>query len=401
MPDNRGMGARAIAMGGAYTGVANDAFATYYNPAGLLQMDGHHIDAEYMMVFPKVSLETGTGPAHTYLDKEIKTPLFGIVIDLSRDWTFNRKVRVGLALGVPDNMKGFAKIRYGKFYDPYYPLYGDSSVEQMIQVYGCGAIDIFPWLYVGGGCNLSFDSPSLTLGLVADPVTLNISSEYSRVNVTLSTETAGIIGVMVKPAPKLRIGFTMRSATSVYVSGGVVLDPKILLDGQTYPLDIIPLLPVKIPLNAHYRPKQYATGVSYQLLDNLLLAYDLVYNDWRNYRDEANQALNPGMKEVFIHRFGLEFCPFKDLALRAGYGYEPSPLKQQYATWINYLDNDIHEFSCGMGYTFSLFKNLTGISLYYQYAYMVPRTFQSVHDGEYLRSSGNFHSFGIGMVLNF
>ena len=44
MPDRMGWGARAIGMGGAFTGVADDPTATYYNPAGLIQIDGHATD---------------------------------------------------------------------------------------------------------------------------------------------------------------------------------------------------------------------------------------------------------------------------------------------------------------------------------------------------------------------
>ena len=36
----RGMSARAIGMGSAYTAVANDASATFWNPAGLLNSRG-------------------------------------------------------------------------------------------------------------------------------------------------------------------------------------------------------------------------------------------------------------------------------------------------------------------------------------------------------------------------
>nr|HPI73656.1 hypothetical protein [bacterium] len=35
-----GVGARAMAMGGAYTSIANDATALYWNPAGIAWMNG-------------------------------------------------------------------------------------------------------------------------------------------------------------------------------------------------------------------------------------------------------------------------------------------------------------------------------------------------------------------------
>ncbi|MBK7140478.1 MAG: PorV/PorQ family protein [bacterium] len=40
-------GARAVAMGGAFTGLADDEMAAYYNPAGLAQLEGKRFIAEY------------------------------------------------------------------------------------------------------------------------------------------------------------------------------------------------------------------------------------------------------------------------------------------------------------------------------------------------------------------
>jgi len=167
---------------------------------------------------------------------------------------------------------------------------------------------------------------------------------------------------------------------------------------------LIPGFPLVIPVNSHFRPLQAALGLSYYLLENkLLLAYDATYSDWRPYKDEMGVSdPNPKLKEVFIHRFGLEYRPLKDLALRAGYGFKPSPLEQQSGTWVNYMDNDVHVLSGGAGYTFSSLKYPVGISLYYQYFYLEPRTLQNVHPGEPpLTSSGFFHSFGGGVSMTF
>ena len=51
-----GVGARALAMGGAYSGLANEASAGYWNPAGLALMDEFEISSMYASFFEGTSL---------------------------------------------------------------------------------------------------------------------------------------------------------------------------------------------------------------------------------------------------------------------------------------------------------------------------------------------------------
>ncbi len=51
------IGSRAVAMGGAYTGLANDEEALYYNPAGLVTMEGKRFIAGYHNYF--IDLQSG------------------------------------------------------------------------------------------------------------------------------------------------------------------------------------------------------------------------------------------------------------------------------------------------------------------------------------------------------
>lgn len=50
-----GIGARATAMGGAYTALANDGTALYWNPAGLVQIEKTEILAMYNMHFQEIN----------------------------------------------------------------------------------------------------------------------------------------------------------------------------------------------------------------------------------------------------------------------------------------------------------------------------------------------------------
>jgi long-chain fatty acid transport protein len=49
-----GQGARALGMGGAFTAVADDGSAIYYNPAGMCQIDGTQIEAGIALIYPEI-----------------------------------------------------------------------------------------------------------------------------------------------------------------------------------------------------------------------------------------------------------------------------------------------------------------------------------------------------------
>ena len=53
-----GIGARAIAMGGAFVGLADDFSAVFWNPAGLGQLKGTNFGLTGGPIFPKASYNT-------------------------------------------------------------------------------------------------------------------------------------------------------------------------------------------------------------------------------------------------------------------------------------------------------------------------------------------------------
>jgi len=186
------------------------------------------------------------------------------------------------------------------------------------------------------------------------------------------------------------------------VSGGMNMKMKLAYgEDQVVPIPI----PLTLEARGHYRPEQFALGVSYQLTDALLLAADATYYDWRPYVDEGARPLNPPMRDIVVPRVGMEYQVLEDLLnLRMGYAFHESPLRSQHAGGpVNLLDNDIHSISVGAGVFWDLFGvlgNPAQWSVFYQAQFLVPRTFRNVHpEGPGLRSSGAFHSFGFGIQL--
>jgi len=395
----RGFGARAIAMGGAFTGLADDYAAIYYNPAGIAQITGYPGHLEYLFVCPRVYVQEAGGAKEHFVDKWTKSPMVGLTVDLSETLEFTkRRVVVGWGGVFPDNFKNVYKVRWGSYYDPYFPLYGDSTVDQSMGLWAVGAVEVFPWLMLGGGIFLQIHGQEILMNVAVDtnlqPV---IAKSTSKLEIT--SEVYPVAGLLLKPTERLRVGFAWRKSVEFVAAGGnqmylkVVLGPDVIVD--------VPQALV-IPARGHFRPEQYAVGASYRLTDRLLLAADATYYDWRPNRDEANRPLNPPMKNIVVPRVGAEYFVREEVGLRMGYSYQESPVRQQKVGQpVTLLDNDVHTVSLGVGVfwdVFGLFRAPPQWSLFYELQILEPRTFPSVHPGDPpMESSGMFHGFGFGI----
>ena len=59
--DTYGICARAIALGGAFTAVAEDFSAAFYNPAGLAQIQENRAYREYVHTSPRIQVKKPDG----------------------------------------------------------------------------------------------------------------------------------------------------------------------------------------------------------------------------------------------------------------------------------------------------------------------------------------------------
>ena len=105
-----GIGARAMAMGSAYTAVSDDLSAIYYNPAGLTQIERHEVMVGYLWSDPHIKESSSSDPSfqtRQVVPYRLKTPLVALGFNLDRIFKGRLPVhaRVGVMNMIPDNFR--------------------------------------------------------------------------------------------------------------------------------------------------------------------------------------------------------------------------------------------------------------------------------------------------------
>jgi long-chain fatty acid transport protein len=412
-----GIGARAQGMGSAFTAVADDLFAIYYNPAGLAQLERHAIIAGYAYSNPTLhvtSKETPGFRAETLIPYYLECPYVALGFNL--DKTFKGRspihMRIGILNAIPDNFKSVYRswdppgttprwIHFGDYWDRVH-LMGGISFQ----------LDKVPWIAVGlgfrfiiSGKNYLVDRDGVPgLRLILEPD--GSVKPDGNIDMDVDTRLTPTAGLMLFPTSRLRLGYSFRNALSQ------PFDPitayALASLGDT---DLGLRVTLNLKFEAYYMPQQHNFGISYRFLDNLLVSTDLAWYRWSAYDSLSRGIPDPPFRDTLIPRFGIEYSPIQALALRFGYTFQPSPIPEQIAE-SNYMDNDKHLFSLGAGYTFrdptKTIRFPIRINFMISYLKMFNRETQKGPDGNgdiywpgSYESSGDALSVGGDLTLSF
>ena len=398
--ENYGYGARAIGMGGAFVGLADDFSAIFYNPAGLAQISGHRVAFGYLLGLPSLHIEELHASEDHEVDSKLHAPYIAVATDLTRALDLGRRLVFGLAGAFPGNFKNAYKARYGTDFDPYLPIFGAGHEDQRICLWFGPAIEVFPWLYVGGGCAFIVHGEEVDIRIAVDALTGEVEEEGTRVSMHVSTEIAPLAGLLVKPHDRITIGAAWRKEVAFEAPQQRAAMSVILPSGIEVPVEIV------LPIYGHYTPAQYALGLSWRPLDRLLLAADVTYADWSGYKLNDGTPLDPPMRDRWIPRIGAELGVGDGLKVRAGYAYLASPLPRQRPGFeVNLADSTRHVFSFGSGYALewpAAFSHPLGIEAFVQVQYLEPRIFPNVNPGgPDLQSHGTIIAVGAQLEFRF
>ncbi len=365
-------GAAAMAMGGAFVALANDATAIFHNPAGIAFLEGTQVSVGTTLIFPSATLTM---------------PRIGLV-DPSYTTSYEQKSKVFFPSSVYITHKFSDRIVAGfGFFSPYglgaewpedYPLKYISIKDDMKSFIfnPTVAFKLNDNLALAFGASYIYSTVAFDLVYQYDPDPLPFAAFDVPASIEKASGSAwGFNAGALYRGEQFSFGFNWRSGFTIDYEGDLILD----MSGST-----IPGLPAEATgtaaLPSFKFPHILGIGVAFNLTEKLMLTADVHYILWSSYEELTVDIEVPGLpvdfdplpedwEDSFIFRGGLQYMVNENFSLRAGLLYDQTP--QPVETMDPILpDADRWAFTGGFGYKSGRFA----IDVAYQYEPFKDRT---------------------------
>ena len=404
-----GVGSKAIGMGGAFRGLADDWSAAYWNPAGLTQLEQSELNGMLVAITPKVEynpnityggIDIGyrNGSTRYPNEKSIFIPDFSGFFRLNavKDYT------VGLAIFVPYGLGSEWDLMnpIGRDLAHEFPFHDHESKLAIIDFHPTVAKSFSDGKFsVGAG--LSIQRGSITFHKTyLSPSGLPIPHENLYVDSEMEGTGWGFganFGLLYKMSDKLRLGLSGKTGGKISFDGTSTQElytlenpglQDILLGNATSAIDSAQIyylfalenhlaepdasgdlkLPADFGLGLAYKPnsKLTLTGeVAYTMwsaLDQIEL--DLTGTDLRGLPMDTTSVIFLDWENTLRISLGAEYWVREPLAIRLGYYLDPTPIPDKTFSPLIPDVGDKNSFNIGAALRFS------GLELSYNFEYI-------------------------------
>lgn len=406
------VGTKAISLGGAFRGLADDWSAFFWNPAGIAYLEHSELN-----ITPYV-----TSPRPTYLPE----------IFLGQE---ENLYEVGFKNGIkwyPDdrnflryNFSAFLKLDQLKGFTPGIAFFVPYDVQYAWDLYDPppgynNSVSLPKYDYESDLVILEFH-PTLAKEIIADKLSLGAGlaiqhgdlllrqlslvptdPEVPRIyeNFPMDSKFQGEgwgvglnIGLLFKLTPKVKLGVSVKSPVDIEFSG--TSDLQVFLPNNKSLAQWVAERSEKEGLDSLFLggrlessmddeitfslPADFGAGISYQYSEKLLFAFDFSWVNWSSFEElEANfgwkfpfaedstfkVTLPLNWENVTRFSLGCEYQPSEKVALRGGYYFEPSAIPDSSLTPLFPDIGDKNGISFGVG------LNLYPFELSYAYQYV-------------------------------
>jgi len=389
--DLLGLGCRPVSLGGAYTALADDFTSVYYNPAGLSGEAESSMTLGGLWAKPYFTYRE-TGRLQDQVPKLYATGggYLGVATNLGHLTGYRQLApwALGISLYLPVERALLADIPSSSA-QPSFIFYRDQT--QVLSVLLGLSWKILDWLSVGVSGNFLADLRAPNEAFVDVDIRTVIPYLIHRGDLVkvvrprimrdAEMKASFIVGALVQPLAWLRLGAAYRARFYAETVGSQDILLRFLdFSGQS-PLSFSSAVLAEIHYVHYWNPQQVSAGAAFSPLRSLWVALDLTWADWSDYVDAMWYVPRPRFTDTFIPRLGVEYGLRSGIRLRAGYFFQPSPVPEQTLA-SNYLDNDKHVVSTGIGYTFQrlpwipIWKKPLTVDGFFQYTQLVTRTYR-------------------------
>ncbi|MCP2519135.1 outer membrane protein transport protein [Candidatus Aminicenantes bacterium AC-335-K20] len=370
--DNILMGTRALSMGTAFTAVADDPSAIFYNPAGLtFQTHSINLSLEGIYIMPKHSY---TLPSGTTVYSKLKNYYPQAFISIKKErWSF------GFGVYCPYGGGGVDWSRQ----DLGYPL------KAILGIYSFTPSIAYKFSEkLSAGINFSIYKGKMEVE-TENPLYGPMSIDES------GTSYSAGFGILYRPNEKIGIGLSFRGPAKMKIEG----DTKLM--GMNFDSETKFNLPYSIEL-----------GISYRLKENFLISADVDYSHWSSLKKLEGKIKNvpvaPGItmdidkseiinyKNIVKFKVGTEYIFPKGIAVRAGVAYDNYARPDE---TLNLMDIDVDKIVLfgGIGYRAGKVElNFAGV-----YALGREREISTVYGGYPLTQRFNLNATIISLGIRY
>lgn len=348
--DDLGFGAASLGQAGARTATATGAEAAHYNPAGLA-----------LGTRPQLLVGWGWGAMRLRIDDapadvlDARGTRMGLAIPVhSGAWS----VGVGMGLYLPDQF--LARVQLIPPTEPHFVLLDNDPHRAVVDV--GAAIGYQDRFAIGAGASIFADAASKQIVFDVGVVGGEKVGE-AALDIALPVRIAPMLGLWVKPHPRVRLGATARGALSLDLTLDILANVQVagVVTG-----DVL----VSIRAANYYTPARVTGGVAVDVTDDVTLAADLIWQRWSAFGSGLPDlrvlvaldltpplvsTTNPAASfdDTLGARLGAELRrggPRTRWALRGGWAYVPSPVPAQTGL-TSFADGDRQVFTLGGGLT--------------------------------------------------
>jgi len=408
-------GAKAMAMGNAFTAQADDPSALFYNPAGISFLKGTQVNLGSTTIYVPPTEFTGTSPLSgaTSVFEKAKEDIFIAPAFYATHSFEGRPVSIGLAVNA------------------IYPLaksWDDSSVFRAeVMNIAVKPINIQPTvayrfdslnLSVAAGLDVAYAIVTMQKAAYATP---SGATAYELGNMGLdgtATDVGWNAGVKWKPLPNLSFGADYRSEIELKIKGDANFLATTpygftaigMTTGASSPYSrarVTSTVSSTITL-----PASFGMGVAWQPTEKLTVEVDAEWTGWSSMKNlefkfDSPQFSNFNNKpkplnwqDVWCYKIGGQYALNKTVDLRAGYMYDKNPIPDSTLGPV-LPDSDRHSFSIGQGFHNDMFS----VDLAYMWTHFVDRTVQNQNMAELTGANGTYksdvHLFGGSITVKF